>query len=88
MNALTKYADWRQWLRGLMKNAVHSGTGTVITTFGTNGAEQLAPEMLKGIGLNMEQAISVFAVSAIYAAVKFVHESTEATTQPFPPTQP
>lgn len=85
---MNKYTDIRQYFRGLFKNAVHAGTGAIITTFGTNGAEQLAPDMLKGVGLNWEQAVAIFVVSALYAAVKFVHETTEATAQPFPTTPP
>lgn len=82
---MKRYTDIRQYLKGLWRNAIHAGTGALITTFGTNGAEQLAPESLKGIGLNMEQAVAVFVVSALYAAVKFVHESTEDTKIPFNP---
>lgn len=83
MSTLRKYTDIRQFLRGLLKNAINAGTGSIITVFATNGAEQLAPEALVNIGLNWQQALSVFAVSAILAAVRFVHESTEETRPPY-----
>ena len=84
MSTIKKYTDLRQYLRGLVRNAVHAGTGALITVFGTNGAEQLAPESLANIGLNWKQAVAVFAVSAAIAAVKFVHDTTEETTPPIP----
>ena len=92
MNSLTKYADWRQWLRGLLKTAVHSGTSAILSGFGTNGIEGLAPASLSqytaGIGLSLSQMLAVFVVSAVLGAVKFINETTEATTQPFPKTNP
>lgn len=85
MTFLGKYANGRQWLRGLAKHAIHSGTGTVLSVFGTNGAEQLAPEALAGIGLTLAQALAVFAVSSLLGAVRFVHETTDTTPPPFDP---
>lgn len=76
MTALKKYTDVRAYVRGLFKNAFHAGTGAVLSIFGTNGAEQLAPEALVGIGLNWKQALAVFAVSALLGAVRFVHNTT------------
>jgi hypothetical protein len=90
MNALTKYADWRQWMRGLLKTAVHSGTSAILSGFGTNGIEGLAPASLSQYtaGIGLSQMLAVFLVSAVLGAVKFINETTEETAKPFPPTQP
>lgn len=81
MNTLRKYTNPMAYVRGLLRSSVNSGTGAILAVFGTNGAEKLAPEALANIGLNWKQALAVFAVSAALAAVRFVHESTEETTQ-------
>lgn len=74
--SLQKFTSPRQWFRALTRTSVHAGTGAILSTFGTNGAEQLAPEALKGIGLSLEQAGAVFVISALLAAVKFINETT------------
>ena len=81
---LRKFTDFRAWLRALGKTSVHAGTGAILSGFGTNGAENLAPEAMKGIGLSSSQMLAVFAASSLLAALKFIHESTEETRPPMP----
>lgn len=85
MTLIRKYTNPRQWLRALAKTSLHSGTGAILTVFGTNGAEQLAPNALHGIGLTLTQAIAVFGVSALLGAVRFINETTADTPPPFDP---
>lgn len=88
MTLIRKYGNPRQWLRGLAKTSIHSGTSAILAVFGTNGAEQLAPDALRGIGLTLTQAVAVFAVSAVLGAVRFVNETTADTPPPFDPPKP
>jgi hypothetical protein len=89
---LAQYADARQWGRGLLKTAVHSGTSAILSGFGTNGIEGMTPESLasvtKGIGLTLPQMGAVFVVSAFLGAVKFINESTDESNTPFNPPKP
>lgn len=82
--ACIPYASPSAWFRGLWKNCIHTGSGSVITALGTNGAESLAPDTLAGIGLDGRQIISVFAVSTAVAAFRYVHETTKPGTTPIP----
>lgn len=77
MPTLKKYTDPRQWFRALLKTSVHAGTGAVLSVFTTNGAEHMAPEALRGIGLTAQQAFAVFAVSAFLAAIRFINQTTQ-----------
>jgi hypothetical protein len=94
LNASTAYvrrmSNVRVWVRGLLKNAVHTGTGTVLATLGTNGVEAISPEVMKpyltGIGMSFSQMVAVFGVSCGLAALKYVNISTAPgdTTPPIP----
>ena len=92
MNSFTKYTDARQWLRGLVKTSVHSGTSVILAGFGSNGIEGLTPEkyasLTKGIGLSLRQLAVVFFVSCLLGAIKFINDTTNDTNQPFPPVTP
>lgn len=81
---MTKYTDYKQWLRALAKVSVHAGTGAILTGFGTNGVAAMVPSMAD-IALNVKQAVAVFIVSALLTAIKFIHESTSDTVPPIPP---
>lgn len=84
-----RYSDWRKWLRGLVKHSFHSATGAVLSALGTNGVEGMAPEAVRGyvegIGLTFSQAVAVFGVSLVLAALRYVHEATapEMSLPPF-----
>lgn len=85
-----RMVDVRAWVRGLLKNAVHTGTGSLLSALGTNGVENLSPEVLKpyvqGIGMSFSQAVAVFAVACGFAALRYVNISTAPgdTTPPIP----
>ena len=73
-------SDVRAWLRGGVKNCLHSATGSLLAALGTNGVEGLSPEALKpyveGVGMNFSQAVAVFIVSLGIAALRYVNAST------------
>lgn len=75
-----RMSDVRAWLRGLLKNSVHSATGSLLASIGTNGIEGMAPPALHayvdGIGMNFSQAVAVFAVSLGIGALRYVNTST------------
>ena len=85
MTLIRKYINPRQWAHGLAKTSIHNGTSAILSVFGTNGAEQLAPNALHGIGLTLTQAVAVFGVSAVIGAVRFINETTADTPPPFDP---
>lgn len=95
LSASTAYvrrmSNVRAWLRGLLKSAIHTGTGAVLTAAGTNGVETLSPEVLKpyveGVGMDFRQAMAVFAVACGMSALRYVNESTKPgdTNPPIPP---
>lgn len=84
MKRIAKYTDPRAWFRALFRVSLHQGSGAVLAVLGTNSAEQLAPQSLAGIGMNLKQAAAVFCVSAFLAALRFINQQTEETTIPFP----
>lgn len=86
----------RQWLRGLIKEWLHSATGTILSGIGTNGIEQLAPDEiagvavkvhLQGVGLSFQQCAAVFGVTLFVLALRRVNEATAPgeTQPPFEP---
>jgi hypothetical protein len=75
----------RHWLRGLLKEWLHSATGTILSGIGTNGIEQLAPDSiagvavkahLVGVGLSFQQCAAVFGVTLFVLALRRVNEAT------------
>ena len=86
-----RMSDARAWLRGGLKNCLHSATGSLLAALGTNGVEGLSPEVLKpyveGVGMNFSQAVAVFLVSLGIAALRYVNSTTAPgrTNPPFPP---
>lgn len=91
MKTLSRFADWRAWLRATLKHGVHNAVGALLTLLGTNGIEASTPASLQqyveGIGLNFEQAAAVFSVTLFLSVLRSVHEVTKPgrTAPPFPP---
>lgn len=94
MKAITRYTDFRAWLRALLKEWLHTATGTIMGGFGTNGLEQMAPEQilgvavkahLQGIGLTWQQCLAIFALTLFITTLRRVHEATapDRTVAPF-----
>lgn len=81
---LQKYTDLRSWLRHLLKGSLHAGTGAVLAGLGSNAAENLAPELLKGLGLDWRQMASAFLAAAFLEAVRRIHSATADTVPPIP----
>ena len=82
-----RMSDVRAWLRGLLKNSLHSATGSLLAALGTNGIEGMAPQAaqhyVEGIGMNFSQAVAVFVVSLGIGALRYVNTSTApGQTQP------
>lgn len=87
-----RMSDARAWLRGLLKEWLHSATGTILSGIGTNGIEQLAPDRiagytvkahLVGVGLSFQQCAAVFGVTLFVLALRRVNEATApGNTQP------
>jgi hypothetical protein len=84
MTELRKYTDLRAWLKQLGRASLHAGTGAVLGALGLNGAEQLAPEMLKGVSVDWRQMAGFFASAVFLTALRRIHEATAETTPPFP----
>lgn len=82
-NYVRRISNVRAWLRGLLKNSVHSATGSLLAALGTNGVEGMAPASMQsyveGVGMNFSQAVAVFAVSLVIGALRYVNESTAPT---------
>lgn len=85
MTFLKKYTDLRSWLRQLARASIHSGVNAVLATVGTNAAENLAPEALRGLGFDWRQLLAAFAVSAFLAALREIQQATAPTQPPFAP---
>jgi hypothetical protein len=90
-----RVSNFREWLRGLLREWLHSATGTILTGVGTNGVEQMAPEQmwgmavkahLQGVGLSMQQCFAVFGVTLFVLTLRRVNEATApgTTNAPFP----
>lgn len=85
-----RLSDVRAWVRGLLKNCIHSATGTLLASMGTNTIEGMSPNALRpyvdGIGLNFNQAVAIFVVSLGMAALRYVNQSTAPgnTNAPWP----
>lgn len=82
-----RMSDVRAWLRGMLKNCVHTATGSLLATMGTNSIETLSPQSMQpyvqGVGMNFSQAVAVFAVSLVIAALRYVNAATApGNTQP------
>jgi hypothetical protein len=82
-----RISDARQWIRGLLKNCIHTATGSLLATIGTNSVETLSPAALepyvRDVGMSFSQAVAVFAVSLIIAALRYVNAATApGNTQP------
>ena len=93
--SIHRYADFRAWLRALLKEWLHSATGTIIGGLGTNGLESMAPDQilgiavrthLEGIGLTWGQCVAVFGVTLFLTTLRRVHAATAPgpTQPPFP----
>lgn len=83
----------RQWFRGLLREWLHSATGTILSGIGTNGIEQLAPDSfagiaikthLQGVGLSFQQCAAVFGVTLFVLALRRVNEATAPQGGPQP----
>jgi hypothetical protein len=87
-----RISDARQWLRGLLKNCIHTATGSLLATIGTNSVETLSPAALepyvRDVGMSFSQAVAVFAVSLVIAALRFVNASTRPSGNTAPPFMP
>lgn len=80
-----RVSDFRAWLRGLLKEWLHSATGTILSGIGTNGMERLAPDAvmgvaikthLQGVGLSFQQCVAVFGVTLFLLTLRRVNEAT------------
>lgn len=81
--AIRKYTDLRSWARQLAKSSIHAGTGAILSGLGTNGAEAVAPELLKGIGMDLKQMAAVFVSAAFVTALQKINQATADTVAPF-----
>ncbi len=90
-----RVSNFRAWFRGLLKEWLHSATGTILSGIGTNGMEQLAPEQvagiaikthLEGVGLSCHQCVAVFGVTLFLLTLRRVNAATAPgnTTPPIP----
>lgn len=80
-----RYANLRQWLRALLREWLHSATGTIIGGLSTNGIEGMAPDQvmgiaikvhLEGIGLTLSQMGAIFFTTLFLTALRRVHQDT------------
>jgi hypothetical protein len=84
VTALSKYTDIRSWLRHLARSSVHAGTGAVLAGLGSNAAENIAPILLEGLGMDWRQMASAFIAAAALEALRRIHTATADTTPPIP----
>lgn len=73
-------STWRLWLRGILKNALHNASGTMLAGLGTNGVEAMAPESIHpyvaGLSMSLSQCAAVFCVALALSTLTFVHKAT------------
>lgn len=82
---IVRLSNVRAWFRGLLKNSIHSATGSVLVTLGTNGLDGTVPGF-EGVGLDWRQMGAVFTATLVIGALRYVNEVTKpgTTSDPFP----
>lgn len=85
---IRKYTDLRAWLRNLVKSSINAGTGAILAGAGSNAAEAIPLEALKGVGLDFRQMVAVFVTAAFFRALQKINEATTDTAAPFSEIKP
>jgi len=78
--SIKKYLDWKGYFEGLYLSWIKNVTNTLIILGGSNAAEAMGPEALKGVGLGWKQACSVLIGVTFWEVIKYINAKPKPDT--------